>query len=581
LISGPRHQPRWIRRAALAAALALVAVSNGAGPLSGQDVERLQGSIADAFGPYSWGDAQWGVLVLSLDTGDTLFAVSPDSALSPASNVKLLTSAAALHVLGPEYRFRTWLLSDGAVEDGVLQGDLVLYGTGDPGISDRFYVSKDEVFQRLIDGLDGAGIHTIAGDVVADASFLPGPLRGDGWEPRDLNEHFTAAVSALSYNENVVSFRLQPGPVGQPPLVETIPGHSALEVANTAETVTGRARPRLAILRDDPLEPVRIEGRMVSGTREVWRQMTVAVPAEFAGESFRAALEEREIEVRGGVRAVALPQESIVGRISAPALNRPGARVLARHVSRPLSEYLTVINKESNNLFAELVFRTIGRTAEGVGTPEASARAVRQTLHLIGVDTVGLVQLDGSGLDGGNRVSAKAFVQIIQGMNAGPLWPEYWASLPQAGTRRELGRMYRTPAAGNLRAKTGTIEGVSALSGMVRSADGERLAFSLLVNDSPSQNRAKRVENLIGARLASFSRSPGQVPEIVAETAPPATRATAAGDRHRVARGENLTSIASRYRVTIAEILRVNPRIEANRIVAGQWIEIPQHGSGS
>jgi D-alanyl-D-alanine carboxypeptidase/D-alanyl-D-alanine-endopeptidase (penicillin-binding protein 4) len=568
-------------RAAVAAALAFLAVSSSPGSVSGQDVERLQDRLTDAFGTYSWGDAQWGAMVLSLDTGDTLFALSPDSALSPASNVKLLTSAAALHVLGPEYRFRTWLLSDGVVEDGVLQGDLVLYGTGDPGISDRFYVSKDEVFQRLIDDLDGAGIHTIAGDVVADASFLPGPLRGNGWEQRDLNEHFTAGVSALSYNENVVSFRIQAGSVGQPPLVETIPGHSALEVVNTAETVTGRARPRLAILRDDPMEPVRIEGRMVSGTREVWRQMTVAVPAEFAGESFKAALEEREIEVRGGVRAVALPGESIVGRISAPALNRPGARILARHVSRPLSEYLTVINKESNNLFAELVFRAVGRVAEGVGTPEASARAVKRTLHLIGVDTVGLVQLDGSGLDGGNRISAKAFVQIIQGMNAGPLWPEYWASLPQAGTRRELARMYRTPAAGNLRAKTGTIEGVSALSGMVRSADGERLAFSLLVNDSPSQNRAKRVENLIGARLASFSRSPGQVPEIVAETTPPPTRTTAAGDRHRVTRGENLTSIASRYRVTIAEILRVNPRIEANRIMAGQWIEIPQHGSGS
>jgi D-alanyl-D-alanine carboxypeptidase/D-alanyl-D-alanine-endopeptidase (penicillin-binding protein 4) len=193
-----------------------------------QEVIELRERLWDALGRYSWGDARWSVLVVSLDTHDThdthdtLFALAPDLALAPASNMKLLTTAAALHVLGPDYRFRTYLLSDGVVMDGVLQGDLVLCGTGDPGISDRFYGSKDEVFHRLIDDLELAGIHTVAGDIVADASFFPGPLRGEGWDPTDLNEHFTAGVSALSYNENVVSFRIRAGPVGSPPEVETI-----------------------------------------------------------------------------------------------------------------------------------------------------------------------------------------------------------------------------------------------------------------------------------------------------------------------------------------------------------------------
>jgi D-alanyl-D-alanine carboxypeptidase/D-alanyl-D-alanine-endopeptidase (penicillin-binding protein 4) len=564
-----------------ALAAAALAISAGcAKPAAGQDVERIRDQLEATFDSYTWGDAQWGALVYSLDAGDTLFAISPDAALAPASNVKLLTTAAALHMLGPDYRFRTWLLSDAPVNAGVLQGNLTLYGTGDPGISDRFYGRKDEVFQRLIDDLELAGIHTIQGDIVADASFFPGPLRDAGWEQRDLNEHFTAGISALSYNENVVSFRIRPGAVGDPPRVETVPPHSALEVENTAETVTGRARPRLAILRDDPLEPVRITGRMASNSRDVWRQMTVAVPAEFAGASFRASLEERGIEVRGVTRTVELPRHSVAGRLSAPALGRPGGKILARHVSRPLSDYLEVINKESNNLFAELVFRTVGRAAGGVATPEASALAVRTTLGRIGVDTVGMMQLDGSGLAGGNRVSAGVFVQIIKGMSQGPLWAEYWASLPRAGTRRELGRMYRTAAADNLRAKTGTIDGVSALSGMVRSGDGERLAFSLLVNGSPSQTRAKRVENQIGARLAEFRRDPGHVPGIVSETAPPTSPTTAFSDRHRIARGENLSAIALRYGVTVSELLSVNPRIEPNRIMAGQWLEIPQHGGG-
>ena len=560
------------------AALVLLGLIVLAAPLRAQDVERLQTDLVETFGTYSWGDARWGALVYSLDSGDTLLAIAPDSALAPASNLKLLTTAAALHRLGPDYRFHTYVLSDAPVRDGVLRGDLTLYGTGDPGISDRFYGRKDEVFQRLIDDLEAAGITEIEGDLIADASFFPGPLRDEGWEQRDLNEHFTAGISALSYNENVVSFRIRPGQVGAPPRVETVPPHSALEVDNTAETVSGRARPRLAILRDDPLEPVRITGRMPSNSREVWRQMTVAVPADFVGASFRAALEGRGITVRGATRRVELPIESSVGRISAPALGRPGAQILARHTSRPLSDYLEVVNKESNNLFAEVIFRAVGRSDSGVGSPEASADAVRRTLVALGVETTGLRQYDGSGLSGENRVSAATFVDLIRRMSDGPLWPEYWASLPRAGTRRELGRMYRTAAADNLRAKTGTIDGVSALSGMVRSRDGERLAFSLMVNGSPSQTRAKRVENQIGAQLADFRRSPGTVPVIAAETAPPASSTTAVSDRHRVNRGENLSEIARRYGVTIDEILRVNPRVDRNRIVAGQWLEIPRQG---
>lgn len=530
------------------------------------------------FDSYRWGDAQWSALVVSVDTRDTLFAVGADTPLAPASNIKLLTTAAALHILGPEYRFQTWVMADGAIDDGVLLGDLVVYGTGDPGISDRYYGAKDEVFQRLADQLERAGIHTVTGDLVADASYFEGPLRDPGWDRRDLNEHFTAGVSALSFNENVVSFRIRPGEVEQPPIVETIPSHSALVVENSAETVTGRARPRLAILRDDPLEPVRIEGRLQAGSRDVWRQMTVAVPGDFFAASFRATLGERGIVIEGDNRTVARSDLSALPSISAPALGRPGPRVVAHHVSRPLSDYVEVVNKESNNLFAELIFRAIGRASEGAGSADAAALAIGRTLHEIGVDTTGLVQVDGSGLSGRNRVSAAHFVQTIGQMSEGPLWPEYWASLPRAGTRYELGRMYRTAAAGNLRAKTGTIRGVSALSGMVRSRDGERLAFSLIVNGSPSQSRAKRLENQIGARLAEYTRPEGFAPTMVAEETPPPSRATAFADRHRISRGESLSEIAQRYGVTTAEILELNPRVRANRIIAGQWIELPKKG---
>jgi D-alanyl-D-alanine carboxypeptidase/D-alanyl-D-alanine-endopeptidase (penicillin-binding protein 4) len=481
-------------------------------------------------------------------------------------------------VLAPDSRFRPHQHPEGRVQNRVVPRDVVLYGTRDPGISGRVYRRRDDVFQRLIDQHEESGIDTIRGDVVADASFFPGPLRNEGWETGDLNEHFTAGVSSVSYNENVVSFRIVAGPVGAPPVVQSIPSPSGLEVVNIAETVSRPSRPRLAILREDPLEPVRVEGRMVAGTRDVWRQMTVAVPARFAGAVLHDALVDRGLTVRGVTRVVELPYESVVGRVSAPTRGRRGARILARHVSRPLGDYPAVINKESNNLFAELVFRATGRAAEGSAHPRASERAVLGTLHDIGVDTAGLRQLDGSGLDARNRVSAMALVQTIARMEGGPLWPEYWASLPQAGTRGELGRMYRTAAAGNLRAKTGTIEGVSALSGMVRTRDGERLAFSLIVNDAASQTRAKRVENVVGAQLASFERRGTSVPIVVAETPSPRPTSLTSTERHRVARGENLSAIALRYGVSLDEILQANPRLSPNQIVAGQWIDLPQRG---
>jgi len=524
----------------------------------------------------SWGDSEWGVLVVSLDAGDTLYAVNADRPLAPASNAKLLTTAAALHALGPEYRFRTYVISDGTVTDGVLHGDLVLYGTGDPGISARFYRDRDEVFHRLIDQLEALGIREITGDLIADASFLAGPLRPAGWDPRDLNDHFTAPVSALSYNENVVSFRIAPATrAGDPPEVHTIPRDAGLSVLNFAETVPGAARPRVAILREDPLEPVRIEGEITLGARDVWRQLTVSRPAHFTASVFRAALARRGISVAGEVTEVELPSQSIVSPLSAPFAGRRGPRILARHESEPLQRYLEVINKQSHNLFAELVFRAVARARTGIGTEAAGAAAVKAVLEELGVDATGIALADGSGLSASNRVSAETLVALLDRMAAGPLWNHYWQSLPEAGRSRELGRMYRTAAAGNLRAKTGTIEGVSALTGVVRASDGERLAFSILLNRTRSTVRAKAVENQIGARLASLERGITS-PDTPAMAATMAAAAALSDPRHRVATGENLSTIALRYDVSVDDILSANPRVDANRIRAGEWIVIPR-----
>ncbi len=547
-----------------------------------QEISRLRSDLTQALETYDWKDVQWGVLVVSLDRGDTLFSVEPNAALAPASNLKLLTTAAALRRLGADFRFQTYLLTDGVVSHGVLRGDLVLYGTGDPGISDRFFSQKDEVFQVLVDQLEQLGITSVTGRLIADASHLPGPLRPTGWDPADLNDHFAGAVSALSYNENVVSFRVVAGTRGGVrPEVHTVPDHAGLDIVNNALTVVGRARPRLAILRENPLDPIRIEGRVTRGSRDVWRQMTVSSPPRFAASALRAVLVERGIRVHGGIHVVETPANSVVGRITAPrARGRSRTRILAKHVSAPLHEYLSVVNKRSNNLYAELLFRTVGRTVEGRGNPVASAKAVLDAVAELGVPIVDLQLLDGSGLSAGSRVTAGSLVALVAGMAETEQWPVYWALLPVAGQRRELGRMYRTAAAGNLRAKTGTIEGVSTLSGMVRSRDQERLAFSILSNGVPSTTRVKRVENIIGIHLARFARAPGRAPPVTDTEAASGPEDEGDDGRYRVRLGESLSVIAQRLGLTLDAMLRANPRVEPNRIFAGQWLAIPQPGGG-
>ena len=566
----------------LGLSISLVALESQ--PVEAQEVSELQADLSRMLDAYSWKDARWGVLVVSLDLSDTLFSESPDSALSPASNLKLLTTAAALRILGPDFRFQTYLLSDSNIANDVLEGDLVLYGTGDPGISDLFFQEREDVLELLADQLEEAGVRTVTGDLVADASHLPGPLRPYSWDPEDLNDHFAAPISALSFNENVVSFRVTPSDRSGPrPEVHTIPENAGLDVHNLAITSPRGTRPHLSILREYPLDPIRIEGGIVLGARDAWRQMTVPSPPHFAASVFRNVLLERGIRILGNIRVVESPDKSVLTGITSPTHHeRPRVRILAKHTSPPLSEYISVINKRSNNLFAELVFRTMGRTQEGLGSPEASARAVSVALTEIGVPMESVVQLDGSGLAAGNRTSASTFVSVLQRMAETETWNHYWASLPQAGTRRELRRMYQTAAAGNLRAKTGTIEGVSALSGIVRSRDQERLAFSILLNGAPSTTRAKRVENLVGARLAEFVRSPEREPSAIVEEIDERTVVSGqSSQRYQVVSGDNLSSIAYRYGLTLNEMLQANPRIEPSRILAGQWLMIPQRGGGS
>ena len=286
----------------------------------------------------------------------------------------------------------------------------------------------------------------------------------------------------------------------------------------------------------------------------------------------------------GGVNTIADAAASPVTKSSlwAPALDaqRKGPRIIASHQSPPLIEYLKIVNKKSHNLFADLTLKTIGRIVVGEGSYAAGSEVVRSFLSdEVKTDTAGVVIHDGSGLSGLSRVSAAVFVDVLKHMSQTALWDLYWETLPEAGNPRELRRMYRTPAAGNLRAKTGTIRRVSALSGLVRSANGERILFSILANDLRSTSRAKRVEDRIGVRLASFQRpfttsAPAMV-EPQMSVPRPVTATT-----HTVRSGENLSVIAPSLRGHPGRVDGGQPWPVAATPYAGNRAAIAYRGAG-
>ncbi len=478
-------------------------------PPPGPEVLALRRDLSGLLSTEPLRRAEWSILVVSLEEGDTLFAQDEDRFLAPASNMKIATTTAALHFLGPFFRYQTFVYADGPIENGILGGDLILYGTGDPGISERFYRNRTDVFEAFADQIAKAGITRVEGAVIGDATYFSGPELGPEWDPRDLNEWFAASASSLSFNENIVTLQILPSArLSSPPRIETIPFGFPLEVSNRAETVVGRPRPNLWLDRVEPTARIRVDGEIRQGGPDIWRRLTVPDPAFFAARALREVLISEGIGVSAPERAVHIESDSrITGRASwAPGL-RDGdePQLLAQHTSPELLEYLMVVNHESHNLFAETIIKTIGKVATGDGSFEGGARAVQSfATREAGVEAEQIIAVDGSGLSKGNRTSAGALVGLLLHVATSDNWDAFVSTLPEAG--RSLRRMYGTRAARNLRAKTGTIDGVSALTGIVTTQDGETLLFSILSNELRSTGSAKRVEDRIGARLAEFRR---------------------------------------------------------------------------
>lgn len=467
-----------------------------------QEREALRKALLGVIDRSPLKNARISVQIRSLDDGSVVFAQNPDELLNPASNVKLFTAAGALARLGPDYRFDTEYLCDAESKDQMARDGkvkvLFMRGHGDPTLTtERLYQSVSDLMH--------AGVREVVGDIVVDDTWFDQEREPPGYDQEHGDRAYLAPPGALSLNWNAVGVYLRPGGgVGSPAVAELEPAseYFTLESRLFTGTATQRRFNVVSGLDKDKLhQKIEVTGYVPyeKGSWSVWKK--IDSPALYTGFTLKRLLAERGIKVKGKVKLGTAPQN---------------AKLVAVTQSDTLDIVLKRLNKHSSNFVAEQLIKTLGAEARGVpGTHPKGIDAIEEFLEReVGLKRGTYVMRNGSGLNDTNRFSAAQINSLLKYMwEHFPLAPEYLSSVGIAGKDGTLKyRFEGTDAVWRLRAKTGTLENVSALSGYVQAVSGERFVFSVIVNDFPG--RASTVVghiDAIGAAVASLGTSQGPV----------------------------------------------------------------------
>ncbi|HSB27702.1 MAG TPA: D-alanyl-D-alanine carboxypeptidase/D-alanyl-D-alanine-endopeptidase [Pyrinomonadaceae bacterium] len=488
---------------------------------------ELQSRINEILARPELGSAMVGIKVSSLDTGRVVFEENSEKLLRPASNMKLYTVAAALDRLSPDFRFTTSVYAKSRPDAaGVIHGDLTVFGRGDPSIAARFnngdyFKGIDDLAARIV----AAGIKRVDGDLVGDESYFVGPHYGSGWEWEDLTWYYGAEVTPLTVNDNALDLFIKPGPeVGKPALITTGPPDPLLRIVNKVTTSARGTRRQIAISRDLGEDIITIEGSIAVDDRGYTGGIGISHPAMLFMYLLRSSLAQRGVVIKGHSRT--LKSLSTQNSSSTPQLialtsmtsSAPEAVEVASLQSPPFSLIAAHTLKPSQNLYTELILRTLGKSAP-VPPPTPATSTAGQTTEDLGLDTVKaflkevgirpetLVLSDGSGLSRNDMITADSSVQLLTFMHRHRYADAFRAALPIAGVDGTLrNRLKNTPAENNLRAKTGSLSSAASLSGYVTSAAGEKLVFSIMVNNYPNDVEPRIIcIDPIAVLLASFS----------------------------------------------------------------------------
>lgn len=436
-------------------------------------------------------DAFWGVHVVDLATGETLYARNERRHFIPASTMKLLTTAAALDRLGPGFRYTTTLYMDGERTGSALDGHLVVRGSGDPTIGDRRFTSSFPtdgdplaVFRGWADSLAQRGVTSVTGHVIGDDRVFDGLLLGNGWAWDDEPTPFAAQISGLTFNEGRLHVSVTGTSAGRPGRVSIEPETEYVYVANRSRTTNGSTRN--ALRRDPGSNTLWIETEVPAG-QSVRRTVSVHNPTGYFVHALRDALRSRGLTVEGDpIDVDDWYMELDYGRMVP----------VATHTSPPLSVMAALTNKDSQNLYAEHLLRTLGaefcaeaqaaRATVECGSAAAGLLVAEPLFERAGMRTDRMRLRDGSGMSPYNMVSPSDLTALLQTMWAHPdpaVREAFVSSLAVGGIDGTIERRFTTgPSRANVRAKTGTVTGARNLSGYVTTADGRTLAFALLAN---------------------------------------------------------------------------------------------------
>jgi D-alanyl-D-alanine carboxypeptidase/D-alanyl-D-alanine-endopeptidase (penicillin-binding protein 4) len=449
--------------------------------------------------------ATWGIYVVD-DRGRVLYQRNADRFSVPASNTKLVVTAAAAVLLPAGYRVKTSLYLNGRLDGGVLYGDLILYGRGDPTWSARCYSvdtlapgACDSTFtaiDAIADSIRARGIRRITGKLVGDGSYFEPTLIHYGWNAWDLTWWYAAPVSGLGFHDNSVDFQIAPGSaVDAPPAINWAPDLGLITFENRARTVPAESSSTIGdnFFRSGAGWSIRAEGAVPLGKKPWTENVALPDPNLYAARALAASLARQGVSVEGGAASTT---DSLAYRTV-----RCCGTPLLEYAGRPLPDIIFPILNSSQNWFAEMLLKILGRELQGDGSWRAGLDVERRFLiDSVRIDSTAFALEDGSGLAAGNLVTAHAFAQLLHYMHGHPKGGPFVAGLPHAGEPGSLLRRFGgTPLEGRVIAKTGSIDRVNSLSGYIEARNGRTITFSVQANGHavPYQQMLNQIDSVV------------------------------------------------------------------------------------